>query len=56
MRKNLLIFLILGFFMSSCEDDPIVEPATDTGGSKGSYGRLSFPDSTKTNQFNPLSF
>jgi hypothetical protein len=41
------IFLFLLVFITSCEDDPIVEPQKSKGSSGGSYARLSFPDSTQ---------
>ena len=35
----LLIFSLLG-----CEDDPILEPSSDSESDGGSYGNLSLPD------------
>ena len=34
------------FFISSCEDDPLLEPTTETE-DKGSYAKLSLPSSKK---------
>ena len=38
--------LIYFLFISSCEDDPLLEPTTETE-DKGSYAKLSLPSSKK---------
>lgn len=40
----LLIFTLLG-----CEDDPILEPSSDSESDGGSYGNLSLPDEVNDN-------
>ena len=40
----LLIFTLLG-----CEDDPILEPSSDSDSDGGSYGNLSLPDEVNDN-------
>ncbi len=46
LRPLKFLFLISSvcILMASCEDDPILAPKGQTTG--GSYGRMSFPDST----------
>ena len=45
MKKKIILF-IFALFISSCEDDPLLEPTTETE-DKGSYAKLSLPSSKK---------
>ena len=45
MKKKIILF-VLALFLSSCEDDPLLEPTTETE-DKGSYAKLSLPSSKK---------
>jgi len=45
MKKKIILF-VLALFISSCEDDPLLEPTTETE-DKGSYAKLSLPSSKK---------
>ena len=44
-EKKIILF-IFALFISSCEDDPLLEPTTETE-DKGSYAKLSLPSSKK---------
>ena len=44
-------------FSFGCEDDPLLDPNTETGEDKGSYGKLSLPSSHDIeNKSNPEIF
>ena len=45
IKKKIILF-IFALFISSCEDDPLLEPTTETE-DKGSYAKLSLPSSKK---------
>ena len=45
MKKKIILF-VFALFISSCEDDPLLEPTTETE-DKGSYAKLSLPSSKK---------
>ena len=45
MKKKIILF-VLALFISSCEDDPLLEPTAETE-DKGSYAKLSLPSSKK---------
>tara|TARA_Y200000002_G_scaffold278540_1_gene232658 strand:+ start:552 stop:770 length:219 start_codon:yes stop_codon:yes gene_type:complete len=52
MKKKIILF-VFALFISSCEDDPLLEPTTETE-DKGSYAKLSLPSSKKDlNKKNP---
>lgn len=40
-----LLFLATVIFSYGCEDDPLLDPNTETDEDKGSYGKLSLPSS-----------
>ncbi|MGZ5245252.1 MAG: hypothetical protein ACXWD4_15130 [Bacteroidia bacterium] len=42
---GVLFLICAGFTFTSCEDDAIIAPKGQTAA--GSYGRMSFPDSSK---------
>ena len=42
---RLLLFVVMVIFSFGCEDDPLLDPNTETGEDKGSYGKLSLPSS-----------
>jgi hypothetical protein len=44
----LLLFILI--FSFGCEDDPLLDPNTETDGDKGSYGKLSLPSSLENNK------
>ena len=52
MKKKIILF-VFALFVSSCEDDPLLEPTTETE-DKGSYAKLSLPSNKKDpNKKNP---
>lgn len=42
---QLLLFVAMLILSTGCEDDPLLDPNTETDGDKGSYGKLSLPSS-----------
>ena len=45
----LISFFLLIFTLLGCEDDPILEPSSDSESDGGSYGNLSLPDAVNDN-------
>ena len=45
MSLQLLLLTSMIVFSFGCEDDPLLDPNTETDGDKGSYGKLSLPSS-----------
>mgnify|MGYP001179840983 CR=1 FL=1 len=42
---SILIISLFLLLLVGCEDDPLLDPNTETGEDKGSYGKLSLPSS-----------
>ncbi len=44
-----ILFLFIAMSLISCEDDPLLDPNTETE-DKGSYAKLSLPNSEKSSK------
>ncbi len=50
INNTILVFLFLfTITLFGCEDDPILEPTTDSEADGGSYGNLSLPEEVNDN-------